>query len=188
MQRRAFLIGGTLALCGSMNFAAALDRTDRPEITNTKSRQMGIGSVLGAAMSAGFATRDQLLAVLAIGVAESSLWSAARKWHPEYGFRPAKDVIGVHGPADIWKNGRQVNSDRGLWQISSHWWPQYTDADCDNVSRAAHIVFELSEGGRNFRVWDPFKAGSAQRHYETAFDGWPALRPVVDKFLAQEMV
>ena len=90
MQRRTFLIGATLAACGGIDFAAALNRTEepaRPLVTDTKSRQIGIGSVLGAALRAGFTTRDQLLAVLAIGVAESSLWSGARKWHPEYGFR-----------------------------------------------------------------------------------------------------
>jgi hypothetical protein len=188
MRRRTFLIGGALALYGGIEFATASSPKERRGlITNTRSKQIGIAHVLSAAVEGGFTTRDQLLAVLAVGVAESSLWSAARKWHPEYGYRPITDAIGVRGPPDVWKKGRQMNSDRGIWQISSHWWPKYADADCDDVARAAHLVFDISEGGRNFRVWDPFNAGSAQRHYDVAFDGWPALRPLVDNFLAQGM-
>lgn len=190
MLRRTILIGGALAVCGAIDFATASNPNNRPvraSVASTRSRQVNIAHVLSAAVGAGFTTSDQLLAVLAIGVAESSLWSAARKWHPEYGYRPITDIIGVRGPPDVWKNGRQMNSDRGLWQISSHWWPKHADAECDNVARAAHLVFDISEGGRNFRIWDPFKAGRVQRHYDVAFNGWPALRPVVDDFLARGM-
>jgi len=185
LQRRTFLIGSVMALCSCSPLASTKIPDIQHSMTDTHSKQVGIAFVLSAARKAGFTTPDQLLSVLAIGIAESSLWSAARTWHPEYGHRPATDIIGVQGPAEVWKDGRQMHSDRGLWQISSYWWPRYTDAECDNFTRAAHIVFAISKGGRDFRLWDPFKAGTAQKHYDVAYDGWPALRPLVGKFLTQ---
>jgi hypothetical protein len=183
LRRRTFLIGGTLALCSCSALTSSEPPRGKRSMTGAR---VGIASVLSAAHRAGFTTQNQLLAVAAIGIAESGLRSAARRWHPEYGHRPTTDIIGVQGPAEVWKDGRQMHSDRGLWQISSYWWPGYADAECDNFTRAAHIVFDISERGRDFRLWDPFKAGRAQMHYDTAFNGWPALRPRVDRFLAQE--
>lgn len=120
-------------------------------------RQLTIAQVLSILPAAGFVAKDQRLTVLAIGIAESGLHTAARNVHPEYG-----------GAAD-----------RGIWQISAHSWPQYSDLSCDTPTLAADIVFALSNGGTNFTPWDTFKSGAAQRHYDTAFDGWPALRPLV---------
>lgn len=129
-----------------------------PSPLPTASRQLTIPEVLTVAKAAGFTTTDQLLTVLAIGIAESSLWSGARNWHPEYG---------------------TTACDRGIWQISSHWWPQYTDAQCDDPAQAAKIVWTLSNSGTDFTPWDTYQSGAAQRHYDEAFDGWPALRPLV---------
>lgn len=147
------------------------------------SHQATYNEVLTAAQNAGFVTEAQLLATLAIAVSESSLWTADRNFHKEYGLRPASDVIGVKGSSDMWVGDRQYNSDRGLWQISSYWWPQFTDLQCDTPAKAALAMWAISQHGTNFNPWDPYKAGTAQKHYDTAFDGWPALRPIVRQFL-----
>lgn len=147
------------------------------------SHQLSFEEILVAAQRAGFTTDDQLLAMLAIAVSESSLWSAERNFHLEFGLRPASDVIGVPGSDDMWVGNQQYHSDRGVWQISSKWWPVFPDLTCDTPALAADAAWVLSQHGTNFNLWDPYKAGTAQRHYDTAFDGWPALRPIVREFL-----
>lgn len=140
---------------------------------------------MDAAFRAGFRSEARLLAATSIAIAESSLNAKARNWHPEYGFRPKSDVLGVAGaPAVRSADGRQLHSDRGMWQISSHAWPRYTDAQCDDPIRAARVAFAISNGGTDFSPWDPYAAGTAQNHYDHAIDGWPAVRPVVEAFLA----
>lgn len=145
--------------------------------------QLSFVEVLVAAEEAGFTTEKQLLAMLAIAVSESSLWSADRNFHREYGLRPATDVIGVHGSDDMWVGDQQYHSDRGVWQISSKWWPMFPDLTCDSPALAAEAAWILSQHGTDFHLWDPYKNGVAQRHYDIAFDGWPALRPIVREFL-----
>jgi hypothetical protein len=149
--------------------------------------QLTIPQAIPFAYDAGFHTEDQLVTVVSIGVAESSLWTKFRHWHPEYGYRPATDVIGVQGPSTVWNadHTQQVHSDRGLWQISTHWWPQYNDARSDDPAEAARVVWEMSKGGTDFRPWDSwYKNKTAQRHYDEAYNGWPAVRPLVRQFLA----
>jgi hypothetical protein len=146
--------------------------------------RLTIEDVMVAAYAAGFCTETQLLAAVSIAIAESSLWSAARNWKPENGFRPASDYIGVQGPPEAWVDGRQMHSDRGLWQISSLSWSTYTDHDSDDPMRAAEAAFALSAGGTNFSIWDSFLRGGAQRLYDRSHDGWPALRPIVQAFLS----
>jgi len=152
------------------------------------SDRLTIPQTLQIAYDAGFHTEDQLAAVVAIGISESSLVIKARRWHPEYGVRPVSAALGVPGPTEAWdaEHTQQVNSDRGVWQISSHWWPQYTDAQTDDPAQAAQAVWEISKHGRDFTPWDTYKAKVAQKHYTTAFDGWPAVGPLVKDFLASK--
>jgi len=147
-----------------------------------------IPQTLQVAYDAGFHTEPQLTAVVSIGIAESSLIVEARKWHPEHGFRRTTDVIGVRGPASVWNatHTRQLHSDRGIWQISSRSWPNYRDARVDDPAQAAAVVWEISNHGRNFMPWDVYKAGVAQKHYDVAVNGWPAVRPLVQQFLASK--
>jgi hypothetical protein len=135
--------------------------------------QLDIASTARAAYDAGFRTEEQLVAIVAIGIAESSLRPDARNFHPEYGFRPASDTIGVTGPDSAWNDTKtaQLNSDRGVFQISSHWWPQYTDAQADDVDQAAAIAYTISKSGRDFEPWDTHKNGAAQEHYDRAVRG-----------------
>ncbi len=129
------------------------------------------------AYAAGFHTRQQLVTVTAIGIAESGLVTKTRNWHPEFGYRPASDVIGVQGPASVWNGNRQMNSDRGLWQISSHFWPQYTDAQTDNPASAAKLMWAISKHGTDFTPWNTFTGGQASGQSS-------ALGPVADAVIA----
>jgi Lysozyme like domain len=149
------------------------------------SDRLTIPQTLQIAYDAGFRTEAQLTAVVGIGIAESSLIIKARKWHPEYGMRPASTAIGVQGPRSAWnkQHTQQLNSDRGVWQISSHFWPQYSDAQTDDPVQAARVVWEISKHGRDFTPWDTYKAQVVQKHAVTPLAGWPAVRPLVTAFL-----
>jgi LysM repeat protein len=90
----------------------------------------------------------------------------------------------VQGPGWVYSgDGRQLHADRGLWQISSQWWPQYGDATVDDPYQAARLVYTISKAGTDFNPWDTYRGGAAQRHWDNAVDGWPALRPEVQAFL-----
>lgn len=146
-------------------------------------KKLSILHVMQVAYAAGFQSEEQLVAATAIAIGESGLWSAARNWHPDRGYRPATDLITVKGPSIAWSNGRQMHSDRGIWQIASFWYPQYSDAVADSPQMAAVFVFELSQGGANFTYWDSYVGQRAQKHYDQPFDGWPAIRPLAKRFL-----
>lgn len=145
-----------------------------------------ITQVVQFAWDAGFTAQSDLLASTAVGVAESSLWSQARNWHPDRGCRPASDYIGVQGPDSVWNtdHSQQLHSDRGIWQINSFVWSQYNDHVTDAPAYEAGAVLEIEQGGdgRGWNQWDTYASGSAQAHYDASVDGWPALRPIVITF------
>lgn len=143
--------------------------------------------VMSITFAAGFRTEEQLLPALATAISESALWTAARNWHPERGFRPASDTIATLGPPEVWRDGRQMHSDRGLWQIASWAWGHYPDSVTDDPVAAAAVMFILTRGGTDFLIWDSFVSGRAQEHYDRSINGWPRLRPVVRAFLATEL-
>ena len=136
------------------------------------------------AYAAGFHSENALMTVVAIGIAESGLVTQTRNWHPEYGYRPASDQIDVQGPPAVWNGNQQMESDRGAWQISSHWWPQYTDAQTDDPVTAAKLMFSISHNGTDFTPWDTYTSGAAQQYFDGSQDGFPALRPIVDQVIA----
>jgi len=148
--------------------------------------ELTLDEVMAASFGAGFCTEGQLLAIVSIAIAESSLFSEARNWKPENGLRPATDEIGVQGPPEVWIDGRQMHSDRGIWQISSLTWPGITDAVADDPRAAAAAIFELSVQGTDFSPWDSFVRGTAQLYYDRHYDGYPPLRPIVQAFLAAQ--
>lgn len=129
-------------------------------------QQLSIIEAVEIAHGAGFACTGQLLSAVAIAVAESSLRTGATNDHSEY------------GPRD---NG-SVHHDRGVWQVSSYWWPEYSDEDMADPRKSARAAYEISQGGTDFSPWDSWDNGNAQRHFDEAFDGWPALRPVIMEF------
>ncbi len=108
---------------------------------------------------AGFRTEKQLVTVVEIGVAESGLVTRTRRWHPEFGFRSAGAKLGVGGPCSAWYGNRQMHSDRGVWQISSHFWGQYSDAQTDDPASAARIMWTLSHHGTDFTPWNTYTDG-----------------------------
>lgn len=126
-------------------------------------RQLSIVEAMEAGYDGGFRSEEQLLTVTSIAIAESSLYSGLRNWHPELGGGAA---------------------DRGLFQINSFYWPQYSDATVDDPAQAARVTYEISSGGTDFVPWHTFTSGEAQKHFDSAYNGWPAVRPHVQYFLA----
>jgi hypothetical protein len=177
---------------------------DQPStlVGNHYTGSAGVTTVIGQLYDAGFHDDADLLAGTSVGIAESSLWSQARNWHPEYGCRPTDDAITVQGPDTVWDNTHQtqMHSDRGLWQISSWWylhnqsnpWLRFSDYITDglnddgtaNPGRAALAVYfiEKDTNGTGWNEWDTYDSGAAQSHYDAAVDGWPAVRPLVTAF------
>ena len=176
-------VGGTANPSGGQNYLDTGGKNLIDPPSTLAGQKIRISQVMQAAYAAGFRNEDHLLAATAIAVSESGLWSAARNWHPEKGYRSATDHITVKGPPIVWSGGRQMHSDRGLWQIASFWYPQYSDAVADNPQMSAVFAFELSQGGANFSYWDSYLGQRAQMHYDTSYDGWPAIRPLVKRFL-----
>lgn len=172
-----------LALAATVVFAPPA--AANPNLTY-EGRQISIVETMAAAHSAGFRSEEQLLAATSIAVAESSLYTRLRHWQPQFGTRPAGDQLGVQGPGWVNSSGAQLHADRGLWQISSRWWPQYSDAALDDPYQAARVLHEISRGAQDFSPWDTYRYGMAQAHYDSAHNGWPALRPAVRDFLANQ--
>jgi hypothetical protein len=119
------------------------------------SEQMTVEDVAAVAEAAGFACVEMLLTVVAIAVAESSLRPDAVNIHTEQGRRP----------------DGTYHRDRGLWQISSYSFPQYSDAETFDPASAAAIVYELSAGGTDFSPWDSYTGGDVQRHIDGPYNG-----------------
>jgi len=182
-RRRGVLLLVTIALgtvAGVIQLASA---ASDPPSTYSGSR-LTAQQAAQYAYNAGFRTENQILAVVSIGIVESGLVTQARNWHPEFGYRPASDAIGVQGPAGVWNGSRQMHADRGAWQISSRWWPQYTDAQTDNPATAAKAMYAISRNGTDFSLWDTYKSGEAQQYFDGARGGWPALRPIARSVIA----
>jgi TPR repeat protein len=160
------------------------DLVPDPPSTYTGTR-LRIGSIVSLAYAAGFKSEEQLLTAVAVAISESGLWTSARNWQPHRGYRRASAKVTVVGPETAWsKDGkRQLHSDRGLWQVASFWWPQYSDADMDDPAKSAAAAYVVSENGTDFSNWDSYGSGYAQALFDQSVDGWPALRPIVVNFL-----
>jgi TPR repeat protein len=156
--------------------------TDPP--TTYTGKRVSVPSLVSTAFEAGFSSEEKLRMAVAVAVGESGLWTAARNWKPEWGFRQCDDDVTVTGPLSAWSDDQcQMHSDRGLWQISSSWWPQYSDRDTDDTKKAASATFVLSKEGTDFSMWDSYQSGYAQSLFDKSTDGWPALTPIVVNFL-----
>jgi hypothetical protein len=148
-------------------------------------RQLSVAEVIGHVYDAGFTSEQQLVTVTSIAIAESSLYTRLRHFHPELGYRPAGDQLAVRGPdwarSDSWA---QAHADRGIFQINTRWWGHFSDTQTDDPASAARLVMDISQGGRDFSPWDTYNNGSAQAHFDSEYNGWPAVRPLVRQFLA----
>ncbi len=150
----------SLALVATIGFSGPAS-ADPPPIDG--GRQLSIVEAMEAGYDGGFRSEEQLLTVTSIAIAESSLYTGFRNWHPELGGGAA---------------------DRGLFQINSYYWPQYSDATVDDPTQAARVTHEISSGGSDFGAWHTYTSGEAQKHFDAAYNGWPAVRPLVQYFLA----
>ncbi len=69
-------------------------------------------------------------------------------------------------------NARNVNSDgtvdRGILQINSYWWSQFTDAQCDDPGTAFRIAYSpISSNGIDFTPWSTYQSGAYKRYLPT---------------------
>ena len=78
----------------------------------------------------------------AIIMAESGGWTNARRYNP---------------PSDRWPDG---TTDRGGAQINDHWWPQFSDAQCDDPWETGKACWIISRGGTRFVDWTAFDNGA----------------------------
>ena len=179
--RRTLLKAALLTVVPFKGAAALASPFDPPSVF--AGRKLRIVKVMQVAYDAGFVSEDQLTNITSIAIAESELYTQARNWHPEKGYRSADDVITVRGPAAVWKDGQQMHSDRGIWQIASFWYAFYPDSVVDNPEQAARIAYRLSNGGTDFTPWTSYIHNRAQKHNDNRHHGWPAVRPLVRRFL-----
>lgn len=149
-------------------------------------RKLRISQLLQIAYAAGFNQEELLVPAAGVAIAESGLFTAARNWHPEKGYRAADEIITVKGPPEVWRNGRQMHSDRGVWQIASFWHAHHLDSETDDPMQCARFAFDISLGGTDFSAWGSYTGGRAQKHFDHFQDGWQAVRPVVRRFLDQQ--
>ena len=142
----------------------AADST-RPASSYSGTR-LTLTQVLNHLYNAGFRTALDLQVGAAIGRAESSWDIGARRWHPTFGFR-TDSLSSMHllitPPAGAkWTDSAGVThlmrSDRGLWQISDHFYPQYTAEQCDNPAVAARIV-KLIKDAKGWTEWNTYTGG-----------------------------
>lgn len=181
MSRRTLVKAALLTIAAGNAPASRAMPYDPPSIF--AGRKLRIVKVMQVAYDAGFVTEEQLTNITSIAIAESELYTQARNWHPERGYRSADDVITVRGPESVWKDGRQMHSDRGIWQIASFWYAFYPDSVVDNPEQAARIAYRLSGGGTDFTPWTSYVHNRAQKHNDKRHHGWQAVRPLVRRFL-----
>jgi hypothetical protein len=60
------------------------------------------------------------------------------------------------------------NVDRGLWQISSKWHPEVSNAEAYDPVRATEAAYRISKQGTDFSPWAVYLAGTYERFLERA--------------------
>lgn len=184
-RRSAYAVSLAMGMAFALGTLTAAPAAANPNKTY-EGRKLSVAETMSIVYDAGFRDERTLLTVTSIAIAESSLYTRLRHWHPEHGYRPAGSVLGVQGPSWVWSSaGTQAHADRGLFQIHSYYWPQYTDAMTDDPAQAARLVHAISKGGTDFTPWHAYTSGDAQRSWDAAYNGWPALRPLVRAFLSE---
>lgn len=69
-----------------------------------------------------------------------------------------------------------VNTDRGLWQISSIFHPQISDATADDPEAATAYAAKISRGFSDLSPWVAYSSGAYRRHLPAAEAGVKAAR------------
>ena len=101
---------------------------------------LSVSQAAGYARAAGF-SGDSLVTILAIAMAESGLEPGAQGWN---------------GPTSGCPSG---SVDRGLLQINSCYWPQFSDAQCYDPAGAFRAGWTISRGGTQFGDWATYVGG-----------------------------
>lgn len=58
--------------------------------------------------------------------------------------------------------------DRGLYQLNSYWFKQFSDEECDDPLRCAELAAWISKGGTNWGLWTTFNHGSHLKYISLA--------------------
>ncbi len=163
----------------------------------------------------GFGTsRATMARIVAIGIAESSLNSAARHWHKQS--RVDRDVCcnkdRAHPQPKSWPCYPHCVADRGWLQINSNTWGPHrrnpssaacgaTDAQADTPRVATFFArcmfnYTAAHSGNGWNTWDAWKYGKftgatpCQRarcydeRYRGTRNGWPSVPIQVDAWCA----
>lgn len=165
---RLAVVAVAILMTGCQGPGPAPPGTDGPESPpGAGVSQLSVLEVAAIANAAGFACSETLLSAVAIAVAESALYPDAVLPRPDLGIRP---------------DGSE-HMDRGLWQISSYFWPEFSDAQVFDPRGAADAAFLISRQGTDFSPWDTtWRLGIPQRHFDASYNGWPALRPIIEDY------
>jgi hypothetical protein len=170
---------------------------------------------IGYAHDNGFGdSRDSMARIAAIGIAESSLSSAARHWHDQsrVDSGPCCDNDPAHPQPKLWRCYPRCVADRGWLQINSYAWGPHagnpssaacgaTDAQADTPSVATFIArcifnYGVAHGTNGWDTWDAWKLGKftdatpcqrAKCYYERysgTRNGWPSVPVQVDAWCA----
>ena len=112
---------------------------------------------------AGFAGLVAVAIMSAIVMAESGGVTNAR--NPETGTYP---------PTTRFPQGTY---DRGAAQINSGWWPQFTDAQCDDPTETAKACWIISQGGTRWIDWHTYTNGAYVKFLPLRYRVLKHLRP-----------
>jgi hypothetical protein len=63
------------------------------------------------------------------------------------------------------------------------WWAQYSDARTDDPAKAAAVVWQVTKRGTDFSMFGSYTSGRAQQYYNRPHNGFPAVRPLVQRYL-----
>lgn len=77
-------------------------------------------------------------------------------------------VLGESGGDPRAVNREPGNIDRGLWQISSKWHPNVTDAQAFDVDWSTRYAHTLSSGGTDYNAWHVTRSARWPELYEQA--------------------
>jgi hypothetical protein len=77
-------------------------------------------------------------------------------------------ILGESGGDPSAVNRQPDNIDRGLWQISSKWHPNVSDAAAFDPEASTRYAYNLSSGGTDYNAWHATRASTFAGHRATA--------------------
>jgi nucleoid-associated protein YgaU len=141
-------------------------------------------TVMSAAYQAGFRSEEQLLIVTSIASANPPCISRPATGSPSSDIGPAGSQLGVQGPGWVY-GGDGSAAARGPGAVADQL-AVVAAVRRRNGRRpvpGGPLCLHDLQGRHGLQPWDTYRGGAAQRHWDNAVDGWPALRPEVQAFL-----